>query len=145
MKKKYDRSKYKDIYGSWYSMKQRCGNPNNHSYKNYGGRGITYPKKWELFAGFKEDLEITYKKGLFLDRIDNNAGYSKENCRWTTRKINNRNKRRHILVNYQGKKILLSEYIDLIGLNVGTIRSRYYRGMSMKEIMKPTLYRPAKV
>ena len=113
--KKYDRSKYTGIYGSWYSMKQRCKNPNNHSYKDYGGRGITYPEKWETFEGFREDMEPTYKKGLFMDRINNDDGYSKENCRWATRKVNNRNKRRHIWVNYQNRKMTLAEYAELTG------------------------------
>ena len=137
--KKYLREKYTGIYGSWYAMKQRCKNPNNLAFKNYGGRGISYPSKWESFVGFQEDMGVNYRKGLTIDRIDTNKNYSKENCRWATRQEQNRNKRKHIRINYQGKKITLAEYADLVGIRFGTLRSRYYRGMPRKKIMATQL------
>ena len=145
MNKKYDRTKYTGIYASWYAMKQRCGNPNNLSYKNYGGRGITYPKKWESFVGFQEDMSNGYQKGLTLERIDNSKGYSKQNCRWVTRKENNNNKRSNIVLEFQGKKMTLAYWAEHLGIKFGTLRARYYSGMSKAEILKGELYRPAKL
>ena len=137
---------YGGIYCSWYAMKQRCGNPNNKQYKDYGGRGITYPSKWETITGFKDDMADGYQKGLTLDRIDNNKGYAKENCRCATRKEQNNNKRNHILlIDYRGQKITLAQYAELFGLNFDTLRSRYYRGMTPEEILEVNLYRPAKL
>lgn len=79
-------------YISWKQMKQRCLNPNTPDYKNYGGRGVTICDKWIKFAGFYEDMGER-PDGLTLDRIDNNGSYCKENCKWSTRAEQNRNKR----------------------------------------------------
>jgi len=83
-------------YSSWKSMKQRCNNPNHTYYRYYGGRGISVCVRWNnSFEAFLEDMgERPSKKQL--DRINNNDGYYKENCRWVSPKenSNNRNKRK---------------------------------------------------
>lgn len=131
----YRKEHYTGLYGSWYAMKQRCSNPKNLAYKNYGGRGITYPKKWEKFEGFKEDMGDSYKKGLTLERTNNNENYSKENCRWATRKEQGNNKRSNIVITFNGKTLTLSLWAEKIGLDFGTVRSRWYRGKVIKEIL----------
>lgn len=92
--------KQKKIYRVWTSMKQRCDNPNIKYYEHYGGRGITYCKRWSKFENFLKDMGEK-PEGKSLDRIDNNKNYSKNNCKWATWAEQNRNTRRNVI--YKGE------------------------------------------
>jgi hypothetical protein len=80
-------------YEIWYGMNRRCYDPKHKDYKSYGKKGVTVSKEWrESFETFLSDMGER-PEGLSIDRIDNNLGYSKENCRWATNKTQCRNKR----------------------------------------------------
>lgn len=83
------------IYRIWQAMKRRCYTPNNTNYKNYGERGITVCDEWKnSFTAFYDwAMSNGYKDNLSIDRIDNNSGYSPNNCRWTNMHIQSANKR----------------------------------------------------
>ena len=69
------------IHRIWTGMKQRITNPNNPSYRNYGGRGIDIDSRWMKFENFYKDMGDP-PEGCSLDRLDYNKGYSKSNCVW---------------------------------------------------------------
>ena len=78
-------------YRSWEAMIARCVNESHPYYDRYGGRGITVCDRWFSFESFLNDMGYR-PDGLVLDRIDNDSGYRKDNCRWTTQKVNTRNR-----------------------------------------------------
>ena len=86
------------FYQTWYNMTYRCSNPKSKDYKDYGARGITVCKEWQDVTNFVAWCESTHPNinNYSLDRIDNDKGYSPENCRWvdkSTQGINQRIRR----------------------------------------------------
>jgi hypothetical protein len=119
-------------YRVWSKMKNRCLNPNNKRFKDYGGRGITVCVEWRhSFKTFYKDMG-NRPENKTLDRIDNNKGYSKENCRWATNKEQSSNMRSNHFLEYNGETKTVSEWARLYGFKEGVLSSRIYRGWSIE-------------
>lgn len=128
------------IYSIWHNMLRRCNNKNRPSFKMYGGRGITVCNSWLNFDNFYNDMYDGYMSNLTLERIDNNEGYCKINCKWATVKEQSNNRRNNILVTINGVQRTLTEYVNLFDCNFGTVYSRLKRGWGYEDaIMKPVL------
>lgn len=128
-----------------YGMKQRCYNRNSQRYSDYGGRGITVCPEWlgehglENFA--KWALENGYADNLSIDRIDNDKGYSPDNCKWSTSKEQANNKRDTKKYKYNGEFHTLSEWADIIGLNYHMLKARVRNyGYTIKEAIETPKY-----
>lgn len=78
-------------YRVWLNMKNRCNNPSYEGYAFYGGRGIVVCQAWNSFEQFLLDMGEA-PKGKILDRIDNDKGYYKDNCRWATPTVSAQNR-----------------------------------------------------
>lgn len=112
----------------WAAMIQRCRNPNSPNRHNYGARGITVCERWGDFANFLEDMGLRPAPDMTLDRIDNDKGYSPENCRWVSKKGNARNTRRNRYVIFRGKRITIAEAAEIAGTDPSTMWRRLDNG-----------------
>jgi len=112
-------------YTVWDAMIQRCNNSNHPSYKNYGGRGIRVCEAWLKFENFLKDMGESSDK-MSIDRINNNGDYCKENCKWSTKKEQERNKRNNKRITINNDTKLLIEWCEQFNLNANTVRSRIY-------------------
>ena len=130
--KTHNRTKTTEYY-AWSNMIQRCTNKNHPEYKNYGARGITVCNEWEKsFEKFLEDMGEKPRKELSLDRIDNNKGYFKENCRWATGYMQAVNQRSKENKTTGIKNISYSKRDDLYYVSIGRKGKRYRK--SFKEL-----------
>lgn len=118
------------LYGIWSKMKSRCNNPNSDKYKYYGGRGIRVCAKWNApdgFASFRNwAISNNYTDELTIDRIDNDKGYSPDNCRWVTQKEQVLNTRRNRRITFNGRTLTISEWAEEFGFNRNSL-SGYIR------------------
>lgn len=116
------------LYRKWISILRRCESPKCPYYKNYGARGITVCDEWHDYLTFKKWVEETQPSEDFtIDRIDNNKGYSPENCRWASKKSQANNRRSNILIEYQGETHNLTEWSEILGFNYKSVHNRMYK------------------
>ena len=107
----------------------RCEDPECEFYHNYGARGIRVCDEWKGIDGFNRFYEWAlnhgYKRGLTLDRIDNNKGYGPDNCRFVTRKFQSNNKRNNVYVTLDGTTKTLAEWCEFYNVPYSRVRVRY--------------------
>jgi hypothetical protein len=123
------------IYHVWAAMKQRCTNPNDKSYPIYGGRGITLCDDWQQFQNFFKDMGEKPTNKHQIERIDNNKGYCKTNCRWATPKEQGINKRNNHMINFHGQNKCVAEWSRETGIHEQTLWKRIKLGWSDEETL----------
>ncbi|MBE6943806.1 MAG: hypothetical protein E7453_06045 [Ruminococcaceae bacterium] len=121
----------------WKGMKQRCTNPKHNGFTRYGGRGIKVCDEWlHNFQAFYDWATANgYRDGLSIDRIDNNKGYSPDNCRWVTREEQNNNTSSNHLITLNGQTKTLAQWGRQLGIKPSTYGSRMRRGWPPEEAL----------
>lgn len=138
---------YKRIYKIFIGMIERCYNPNNKNFKNYGGRGIKVCEEWKKNP--RKFIDWAYKNGYnekakrgecTIDRIDVNGNYEPNNCRWVDMKIQSKNKRRSGRIgkkyNIYGKEMTLKEIKEKYGISQQLFNYRIKKGMRNEEAVE---------
>jgi hypothetical protein len=111
-------------YVSWIAMNKRC-----RHYEGYIAKGIEVCKRWKESRVFLDDMGDR-PEGMTLGRIDNSLGYSPDNCRWETPQLQARNRDNNVLIEFNGKKITLSEVVEITGIARETLQYRVDIGRS---------------
>lgn len=124
------------LYRIWDAMKNRCYLKTHSAYLYYGGRGITVCDAWkdnfEAFYGWA--INNGYSEDLTIDRIDNDSGYSPENCKWSTREEQVNNRKSCVLITYNGETKNLMQWCKLLNLPYKLIHQRMYlKNISFEE------------
>lgn len=136
--------KYRDrLYSVWHGMRQRCSNPKEREYHNYGKRGITVCEEWNYFEPFREwayangyNPDRANKHDCMLDRIDVNKGYSPDNCRWITNLEQQNNRQYHLRFTHNGETHTCSEWARILNVPYSTLRQAcHLYGKTIQEFL----------
>ena len=123
-------------YLAWRSMRERCKNPRHKVYEQYGGRGITVCERWDAsYLDFLADMGRKPSSSHSLDRIDNNKGYSPDNCRWATKKEQGRNRRDNTVIEFQGKRMCVADWADEFGMSRNALYIRLKNNWPIAEAL----------
>lgn len=150
--KKLNAKRRHTLTSSYNTMIQRCYNPNNEQYKDYGGRGIKVCSRWlpkqaeaKGFWNFTEDMGKRPSQRHSLDRIDNNKNYMPSNCKWSTPEEQARNRRNNILITYNGVTRVAKDWSKELNIPMSTIVWRYHNNLPVELILSPINYRGKKL
>lgn len=124
-------------YNAWKNMRKRCENPKDPKFPLYGGRGISVSEEWKSFESFFRDMGTRPGKEYSIDRIENDLGYCKENCRWTTQDVQTRNTRRNRWIDTPEGPMVVSEAARKFGISEAVIRGRLRRGIQGMALLNP--------
>jgi hypothetical protein len=128
--------RYHPLYVVWKSMNTRCSNKKAERYKNYGGRGITVCDRWlNSFPNFLKDMGDRPSKSYSIDRIDNDKGYSPENCRWATRLEQANNRSVSKLLRWDGVEMTVTQWARKLDMKPATLKSRIRSGWSTESAL----------
>lgn len=124
----HGRSKSGGAYTTWMQMRGRCNNPNHPNFQDYGLRGITVCDRWDSFENFLSDMGER-PPGMTIERMNNDLGYSPENCKWVGRQEQAKNRRSTLLISIDGREQCLKEWCAILGVKrhvVTQLRKRYH-------------------
>lgn len=130
------------LFKSWVHMRERCYNPKDKRYSQYGGRGITVCDEWknEFLPFYEWAMANGYDDNLTIDRIDVNKGYCPQNCRWADMRTQQNNRSNNHRLEYKGENHTINEWSRLVGIRRQTILRRIKDGWSVEDALtKPPM------
>ena len=130
------------LYVVWKDIKARCFNPNANNFKDYGAKGVFMCDEW------RNDFKVFYdwamengynpnaKRGeCTIDRINNNKGYSPDNCRWTDNLTQQNNKKNNRFLTYNGETHTIAEWSRILNIKTYVLYARLYSGWSVERTL----------
>lgn len=125
------------LYAVWRGIKARCNNPRHKAYARYGGRGITVCEEWNnSFETFKDWAYANgYSQELSIDRIDNDKGYSPDNCRWADVYTQANNMSHNITFCYNGETHTVAEWARILNVGYGALKKRVKEGWNVDDVV----------
>ncbi len=127
-------------------MHNRCSNPANPKFHNYGGRGIAVCDRWRDFQAFYDDMGDMPSPEHTIERIDNDGPYAPNNCRWATRIEQGANMRTNHLITHNGQTLTLTEWARKTRVPLNRLRTRLERGVPFADAISKTYrYRPRRI
>lgn len=138
------------LHKIWESMHERCEYEKHPHYSDYGGRGISVCDEWSEYVPFAKWAKTNgYADNLTLDRVDTYGNYSPDNCRWSTMKAQQNNKRNNHRLTHNGQTHTITEWADILGISKTTIKERLLSGWSIEDALETPVrkrtrgYRPS--
>jgi hypothetical protein len=119
-------------YRTWITIRQRCNNPRNSAFRNYGGRGIKVCERWNLYENFIADMGRKPSATHSLDRIDNQRGYGPSNCKWATPREQQNNMRSNRIVELHGKSMTLAQAARQCGITYACAKKRLATNLDLE-------------
>jgi hypothetical protein len=127
--------RYTSEYDTWRRMLDRCGNPRDPAYRNYGDRGIWVTPRWSSFQNFIEDMGPRPYPNAQLDRIDNDGHYMPDNCRWVDASTNMRNSTAARLLEHDGETLSIVGWAEHLGIKARVLYARLHNGWSVERTL----------
>lgn len=124
------------VYKIWEDMNSRCNGKIEH-YKNYTEKKVTVADEWKSFPAFLKDMGEPPSNLHSIDRINNDLGYSRENCRWATMHEQSRNKSTNVFIELSGIRLCIADWSKRLILGHSTIQDRLNRGLTIKQALRP--------
>lgn len=116
------------LYRRWIAMKARVKTNPNYAH-------ISICARWDSFENFAQDMELGFMPELTLERIDNMGNYCPENCRWASRKEQQRNRRNNNIISHAGFSMTVQEWGEILEIKPNTIITRLRRGWSIERAL----------
>lgn len=133
-------------YSVWSQMRQRCSKPYAPNYEFYGAKGIMVCSRWDQgesgksgFECFLADMGPRPFDGASIDRVDPKGNYEPGNCRWADSDTQHNNKRNNVVLEYEGKRMTVTQWADHLGVKQSLIAQRLKRGWPVEAVLTPPL------